>query len=78
VSETATTTITGTAIPFAPLPDRAAERVREAGVKQVNLYPALAYAPRLLEAWIDFSWALREQCETPRQLRELIILRTPS
>ena len=45
-------------------------------MKQVNLYHALAHAPRLLEAWIDFSWALREQCETPRPLRELLILRT--
>ena len=67
---------TSTAIPFAPLPDHVAARVREAGVKQVNLYHALAHAPRLLEAWIDFSWALREECETPRPLRELIILRT--
>jgi 4-carboxymuconolactone decarboxylase len=75
VSETASTT-TSTAIPFAPLPDHVAARVRRAGVKQVNLYHALAHAPRLLEAWIDFSWALREQCETPRPLRELIILRT--
>ena len=67
---------TSTAIPFAPLPEHVAARVRQAGVKQVNLYHALAHAPRLLEAWIDFSWALREQCETPRALRELIILRT--
>ncbi len=67
---------TSTAIPFAPLPDHVAARVRQAGVQQVNLYHALAHAPRLLEAWINFSWALREHCETPRQLRELIILRT--
>lgn len=74
MSEPATST--GTAIPLAPLPGRVAARIRQAGVKQVNLYRALAHAPRLLEAWIDFSWALREQCETPRPLRELIILRT--
>ncbi len=67
---------TGTAIPLAPLPEHVAARVRGAGVKQVNLYRALAHAPRLLEAWIDFSWLLRERCETPRALRELIILRT--
>jgi alkylhydroperoxidase family enzyme len=67
---------TSTAIPFAPLPGHVAARVRRAGVKQVNLYRALAHAPRLLEAWIDFSWALREQCETRRALRELLILRT--
>ena len=51
MSETASTT--GTAIPFAPLPDQMAARLRRAGVKQVNLYHALAHAPRLLEAWID-------------------------
>src|SRR5215210_5227164 len=67
---------TSTAIPFAPLPDHVADRVRRAGVKQVNLYHALAHAPRLLEAWIDFAWALREHCDTPRSLRELLILHT--
>jgi 4-carboxymuconolactone decarboxylase len=69
-------TAAGTAISLAPLPDEVAERVRRTGAKQVNLYHALAHAPRLLEAWIDFAWALREHCETPRSLRELSILRT--
>ena len=64
------------AIPLAPLPDSVAARVREAGAPGVNLYRALAHAPRLLEAWIDFAWALREHCDTPRRLRELVILRT--
>jgi 4-carboxymuconolactone decarboxylase len=41
---------THTAIPLAPLPEHVAARVRRAGVKQVNLYRALAHAPRLLEA----------------------------
>ena len=67
---------TSTAIPLAPLPEHVASRVLQAGVKQVNLYRALAHAPRLLGAWIDFSWSLRERCETTRALRELIILRT--
>ena len=65
-----------TAIPLAPLPDSVAARVREAGAPGVNLYRALGNAPRLLEAWIDFAWALREHCDTPRRLRELVILRT--
>ncbi len=65
-----------TAIPLAPLPDSVAARVREAGATGVNLYRALANAPRLLEAFIDFAWALREYCDTPRTLRELVILRT--
>ena len=65
-----------TAIPLAPLPDDVAARVRQVGTQQVNLYRALAHAPQLLEAWIDFAWALREHCDTPRSLRELAILRT--
>src|ERR687894_2618505 len=64
------------AIPLAPLPDSVAARVQQAGAPGVNLYRALAHAPRLLEAWIDFAWALREHCDTPRPLRELLILRT--
>jgi hypothetical protein len=48
-----------TAIPLAPLPDNVAARVREAGAPGVNLYRALGNTPRLLEAWIDFAWALR-------------------
>ncbi len=65
-----------TAIPLAPLPEDVADRIGKAGAPGVNLYRALAHAPRLLEAWIDFAWALREHCDTPRRLRELVILRT--
>src|SRR5918995_599580 len=64
------------AIPLAPLPDSVAASIQQAGASGVNLYRALAHAPRLLEAWIDFAWALREHCDTPRRLRELVILRT--
>ncbi len=71
-----TTASSRTAIPLARLPDDVAARVQQAGARQVNLYRALAHAPRLLEAWIDFAWALREYCSTPRALRELVILRT--
>jgi 4-carboxymuconolactone decarboxylase len=70
------TTSSHTAVPLTPLPDNVAASVREAGAPGVNLYQALGNAPRLLEAWIDFAWALREQCDTPRRLRELVILRT--
>ena len=70
------TTSSHTAIPLAPLPEDVADRIGQAGAPGVNLYRALAHAPRLLEAWIDFAWALREQCDTPRRLRELVILRT--
>jgi 4-carboxymuconolactone decarboxylase len=70
------TTSSRTAIPLAPLPEDIADRIGQAGAPGVNLYRALQNAPRLLEAWIDFAWALREHCDTPRRLRELIILRT--
>ena len=70
------TTSSHTAFPLAQLPDSVAARVQQAGAPGVNLYRALAHAPRLLEAWIDFAWALREHCDTPRRLRELVILRT--
>lgn len=65
-----------TAIPLASLPEDVADRVGQAGAPGVNLYRALAHAPSLLRAWIDFAWALREECETARSLRELMILRT--
>lgn len=70
------TTSSRTAIPLASLPEDVADRIGQAGAPGVNLYRALAHAPRLLEAWIDFAWALREHCDTPRRLRELVILRT--
>jgi 4-carboxymuconolactone decarboxylase len=70
------TTSSRTAIPLASLPEDIADRIGQAGAPGVNLYRALQNAPRLLGAWIDFAWALREHCDTPRRLRELIILRT--
>jgi alkylhydroperoxidase family enzyme len=51
-------------------------RVAGLGARQVNLYRSLAHTPDLLDAWIDWAWALREKCSTPRSLRELMILRT--
>lgn len=41
-----------------------------------NLYRALAHAPDLLEHWIEFAWALRNEAVTDRALRELVIMRT--
>jgi 3-oxoadipate enol-lactonase / 4-carboxymuconolactone decarboxylase len=65
-----------TVLPLLPLEGELGERVRELGAKQVNLYRSLAHAPQLLHAWIDWAWALRDRCATPRSLRELMILRT--
>jgi 4-carboxymuconolactone decarboxylase len=41
-----------------------------------NLYRTLAHAPNLLQGWIDFAWALRNDARTDRALRELVIMRT--
>jgi alkylhydroperoxidase family enzyme len=63
-------------IPLAPLPEDVAERVERLGAHQVNLYRALAHAPDLLRAWMDWAWLLRGHDATSRRLRELMILRT--
>jgi alkylhydroperoxidase family enzyme len=63
-------------IPLADLPEDVAERVDALGAHQVNLYRALAHAPGLLRAWMDFAWLLRGHTATSRRLRELMILRT--
>lgn len=62
--------------PYADVPAELAARVAAGGVRPLNLYRVLANAPKLLEAWIGFAFALRANCRTPRALRELIILRT--
>src|SRR5579884_953959 len=49
--------------------------VEDRGGRINNLYRCLANSPVLLEAWTDFAWTLRADCETPRTLRELLILR---
>ena len=63
-------------LPLLALEGAVGERVRDLGAKQVNLYRSLAHTPDLLNAWIDWAWALREQCATPRGVREIMILRT--
>ena len=63
-------------LPLRQLEGELGDRVRALGAKQVNLYRSLAHTPDLLHAWIDWAWALRENCTTPRSLREIMILRT--
>lgn len=63
-------------LPLRQLEGELGDRVRALGAKQVNLYRSLAHTPDLLHAWIDWAWALRENCATPRSLREIMILRT--
>ncbi|WP_157978605.1 MULTISPECIES: carboxymuconolactone decarboxylase family protein [Nocardia] len=47
---------------------------REAGGVP-RLYQALGAAPHLLQGWIDFAWALRDDARSSRALRELAVLR---
>jgi alkylhydroperoxidase family enzyme len=58
-----------------PGPDLTA-KITSYGARPHHLYQALANAPDLLDAWLDFAWRLRLECRTPRRLRELVILRT--
>lgn len=65
-----------TVLPLLPLDGELGERVSNLGARQVNLYRSLAHTPELLDAWINWAWALRARCTTSRALRELMILRT--
>lgn len=53
------------------------EKVRGFGMTEVpNLYRTIALSPTMLAAWVEFAWTLRRETETPRALRELMILRS--
>lgn len=49
--------------------------VRGQGVEVPALYRVIGHQPALLKAWIAFAWSLRLEAETPRALRELLIMR---
>ena len=51
------------------------DEVRARGIPLPNLYRVIGLAPPLLRAWLDFAWPLRLQAQTPRRIRELLILR---
>lgn len=57
------------------LPEAVEARLRELGGRPINLYRALANQPAMLRAWVEFAWAVRNECQLPRSLRELVILR---
>jgi 4-carboxymuconolactone decarboxylase len=64
--------------PVVPLLEPGTElrgRLQDVGAGVSNLYRALSNHPALARAWVDFAWTLRGQAQTPRALRELIILR---
>jgi AhpD family alkylhydroperoxidase len=62
--------------PLDPICRRLFDETRERGGHVLNLHVATAHAPRLVETKRPFSMALRSECEAPRALRELAILRT--
>jgi AhpD family alkylhydroperoxidase len=49
---------------------------RREGREPIALYRAIANAPRMLKAYSTLAQGLRHQAQTPRTLRELVILRT--
>jgi 4-carboxymuconolactone decarboxylase len=62
-------------MPLVNVPADIEARLNQLGGRSVNLYRALANHPLLLSSYIEFAWALRKQCQTPRRLRELMIVR---
>ena len=52
------------------------KRLEELWGKPVNLYRALGNHAPLAAAWTEFANAIRHESRTPRELRELMILRT--
>ena len=49
--------------------------VRARGIEIPDLYRVMGNSAPMLRAWIDFAWPLRLNARTPRDLRELLILR---
>jgi 4-carboxymuconolactone decarboxylase len=62
-------------VPAAELPHDIAAMLAGRQAGQLNLYRALANSPTVVRAWRDFLWSLRDDCKTPRALREVAILR---
>lgn len=63
-------------LPFKDVPSHLQEKIITLGGKpDLNLYKVLSNNPTLFSSYIDFAYALRRNCTTSRQLRELMILR---
>jgi alkylhydroperoxidase family enzyme len=58
-----------------PLVDDILAEVRRRGYLHTNLYSTLALAPSMLRAWVGLIWPLRDDSQTARSLRELMIMR---
>ena len=62
-------------IPNAEFAPPLKQRLEELWGKPPNLYRALGNHPALAAAWTEFARAIRYDSKTPRELRELMILR---
>jgi alkylhydroperoxidase family enzyme len=62
--------------PADPITEEVFEIFDQEGRDPIALYQALANSPRLLRAYAALAKGLRYEAETPRALRELVILRT--
>jgi len=62
-------------LPLAEFEPATKKRLEELWGSPPNLYRALANHPTLLAAWTEFAKALRHDARTPRNLREICILR---
>lgn len=62
-------------VPAAGLPEDVAAMLAGRAAAQLNLYRALANSQAVVRAWRDFLWTLRDDCMSPRALREIAILR---
>lgn len=62
-------------VPLAEFEPATKQRLEELWGSPPNLYRALANHPPLVAAWTEFARAIRYESRTPRNLRELVILR---
>ena len=66
-------------IPLIDLSEELLDRLEQIGGSRAagstKLYRTLGNHPDQLLGWASMAWALRQDCETPRRLRELMILR---
>jgi 4-carboxymuconolactone decarboxylase len=62
-------------LPMAEFEPALKKRLEELWGKPPNLYRALGNHPKLAAAWTEFARTLRHDTRTPRELRELVILR---
>lgn len=58
-----------------PLLQELVAKIHARGLDVPNLYMTIGNAPNMLQAWMGFTWPLRHDAASPRQLRELVVMR---